>query len=717
MMIEGGRRKFWKGAAAIFVVTAAVYAPAMRAGFIWDDDLLLTDNRNITRPGGLGKLWFSTEPTDYYPITWTTLWVEWRLWGMNAAGYHVTNVLMHAAGAVLLWMVLGRLRIPGAWLAAMIFAVHPVNVESVAWVSERKNTLSLVFYMLTVLFYLRYDEEQRPRLYGLSLGMFACALLSKASVVMLPAVLLGCVWWRRGELDRGDLARAVPFFSLAAVMGAVTVWFQYARAMAGEPSRTEGFLTQLATAGWAVWFYAYKALLPLGLCTIYPRWSVDGSSPVSFVPAMLLAGAFVLAAAHRRGWGRPVLFALGYFVVSLFPVLGFFDMYPLKFTLVADRWQYLAVIGPVALATGAGTVLLRDAGAAWRRAAAGAAVCLLGALAWNQTGAYRDRETLWRANLERCPDCWMSRYNLGLALDEQGRDAEAQAEYARALELKPDLADAMAGVGHVMYRGGDTDGAIACFRRALEMDRRTVVAHNCLGLALVRKGRAEEALGHYREAIRLKPGFAEGYNNLGVALCGLGRIDEAIGCYARAVEERPDFGRAHYNLGLAHGHRGRWDEARECLAEAVRLAPDFPEAHYDLANVCSRTGRIGEAADQYRAALRLKPDWPHALGRLAWMLATCGEDRVRGGEEAVRRAERACELTDGGDAGLRDILAAAYAEAGRFDEAVTSARKALELARRAGREGLAREIEARVRLYESGRPFRVSSRDRANSAM
>jgi tetratricopeptide (TPR) repeat protein len=636
---------------------------------------------------------------------------------MNAAGYHVTNVLMHAAGAVLLWMVLGRLGIPGAWLAAMIFAVHPVNVESVAWVSERKNTLSLIFYMLTVLFYLRYDEERRPRDYGLALGMFVCALLSKTSVVMLAPVLLLCAWWRHGKLDRRDLVGSVPFFALAALMGAVTVWFQYARAMAGEPSRTEGFATQLATAGLAVWFYAYKALLPLGLCTIYPRWSVDGTSVLSFVPGALLIGAFVLAAVHRRGWGRPVLFALGYFAALLFPILGFFDMYPLKFTLVADRWQYLAVIGPIALVTGAGAALLRDADVRWRRAAAGAAVCVLGVLTWVQAGVYRDKETLWRANLEKCPECWMSQYNLGLALDEQGRYEEARARYAKALKLKPEFPDAMAGMGHAMYRQGDADGAMACFRRALEMDEAVVGAHNGLGLALVRKGRAEEALPHYREAIRRKPHFAEGYNNLGVALCTLGRIDEAIGYYAKAVEERPDFGRAHYNLGLALGHRARWDEARERLAEAARLAPDFPEAHYDLANVCSRAGLPGEAADHYRAALRLKPDWPHALGRLAWILATCARDGVRSGKEATRCAEKACELTGGNDARLLDIRAAAYAEAGRLEEAVRSARKARELARAAGRDGLARDIEARAKLYESGRPFRAPSRDRASSSM
>ena len=312
----------WLLALVLAVVTLAAYLPTWHAGFIWDDDGLITGNRMIKDGDGLRKLWFSTEPRDYYPMTGSLCWLEWRAWGNNATGYHVLNVLLHAVNAMLVWMILRRLKIPGAWLAALVFAVHPVNAATVAWISEQKNTLSLLFAAVAVLLWLRFCDEGRWRWYGFSLAAFLLALLSKSAVVMLPVVLLGCVWWTRGRVRWRDVWCGLPFFVASLVLGLITVWFQYHRAMLGNPVRSDSFLARLATAGWVPWFYLYKALLPLNLTVIYPKWQIDAGHWISYLPGALLVVCFLVFWWKRRTWGRPLLFGLGYFVVTLFPGIG-----------------------------------------------------------------------------------------------------------------------------------------------------------------------------------------------------------------------------------------------------------------------------------------------------------------------------------------------------------------------------------------------------------
>ncbi len=312
-------------AVALVALTLLAYLPAMRGGFIWNDDTFLTGNPLIKSWDGLRRFWFTADPPDYFPLTSTSLWLEWRLWGMNPAGYHVVNVLLHALSAMLLWRVLKRLKAPGAWLAGLIFAVHPVNVESVAWITERKNTLAMALFMASLLAYLKFDEDDAPRAYALALGLFLLALLAKTSVIMLPAVLLLCAWWRRGRIRRRDILRAIPFAALSGALALVTAWYQYHRAIAAEVVRTDGFLARTAGAGWAAWFYLYKALLPAKLCFVYPRWALAVSF-LSFLPDLLLLALLVLLWRNRRGWGRPLLFGLGYFLVSLAPVAGFLNI-------------------------------------------------------------------------------------------------------------------------------------------------------------------------------------------------------------------------------------------------------------------------------------------------------------------------------------------------------------------------------------------------------
>ena len=398
-------KNIWKSTkadvAAIILLTVVAYIPAMRGGFVFDDDPLIVHNPllHVLHAGdALHRFWFTTQATDYYPLTWSLLWEEWRLWGNNAVGYHVVNVLLHAINAVLVWRILRRLKIPGAWLAGLVFAVHPVNAATAAWISEQKNTLSMLFFAVATLLYLWFDETSDWRWYGVSLMAFLLALFSKIAVVMLPVVLLGCVWWQRGRIRWKDLLRSLPFFALSLALGLTTIWIQHNRDLAAHAVRAVGFPFRLAAAGWVPWFYFYKALLPFDLSVIYPQWNIDVSWWGSYLPGVLLMGASraFLVEAHDLG-AAPLLFATGYFVVNLFPVLGFLDQGFYQYSLVADHWQYYSIVGPIALVIAAAELICRRWGARGRNWGGGAVIVLLvvlGMATWTRAGIYGSSETL-----------------------------------------------------------------------------------------------------------------------------------------------------------------------------------------------------------------------------------------------------------------------------------------------------------------------------------
>jgi tetratricopeptide (TPR) repeat protein len=483
----------------------------------------------------------------------------------------------------MIWLVLRRLKIPGAWLAALVFAVHPVNVESVAWITERKNTQPMVFYLLTILLYLRFESSGSRRWYFLALFSFLLALLSKTSVVMLPFVLLGCAWWQRGKIVRNDLMRAIPFFALSGLLSLVTVWFQY-NAIGETVVRTDGFFSRLAGAGWAVWFYLYKALIPYKLSFVYPRWEIDATSILSYLPALILSGCFALFWRYRKSWGRPLLFGFGYYVVTLLPVLGFFNIYFMKYSLVADHWQYTSIIGIIAVAVAVGNSVWKQRPGALRRLLSVGTVALVGILCiltWRQGNIYADVETLWRDTISKNPKAWIAYNELGFALKQQGRLEEAIPQFSKALQIRPN------------------DEA----------------AHNNLGLALYEQGRVDEAVAHYSRALQINPDYAKAHNNLGIVLARQGRLDEAIGHYSKALRmERdfPDYVAAHYNLGVALALKGRQKQAMHYFSKAVKLKPEFAEAHYNLGAVLASQGSLEEAIDHFSEALRIRPDFAGA---------------------------------------------------------------------------------------------------------
>jgi tetratricopeptide (TPR) repeat protein len=548
-------------AAVVVAITLLAYLPAMRGGFIWNDETFLTQNPLIKAENGLHRFWFTTEPPDYFPLASTSLWLEWRLWGMNPAGYHLVNVLLHAAGAVLLWRALKRLRAPGAWLAGLIFAVHPVNVESVAWITERKNTLAMALYLASLLAYLKFDEEGAPRAYALALGLFLLALLAKTSVTMLPAVLLLCAWWRRGRIERRDILRAIPFAVLSGALALVTIWYQYHRAIAAEVVRTDSFLARTAGAGWAAWFYLYKALLPAKLCFVYPRWA-EGVSFLSFLPDLLLLALLILLWRNRRGWGRPFLFGFGYFLVSLAPVAGFLNIYFMRYSLVADHWQYTAMIGIAALAAGAlaGQAERRGAFRKVAIAAAAALVAVLAAATWSQSLIYRDAETVWRDTVRKNPGAWMAWNNLAVCVKAR---AEADRQPAQAAEL------------------------------------------------------FKEVIGYCEKAIALKPDYAEAYGTRGAAYCSLGRRGLARRDYDRAIACRRDYAEAWILRGRLDADENQLDEAMFDYNRAIELRPGFAVAYCERGNVQVRSRRYADAVRDYNEAIALKEDLAEAYNNRA----------------------------------------------------------------------------------------------------
>ena len=635
-------------AALIVVMTFVAYVPALQGGFVWDDDAYVTRNATLRDLEGLRRIWL--EPTSfpqYYPLVFTTFWLEYHLWGLDPFGFHVTNVLLHASSAVLLWLLLRRLGVPGAWLAAAIFALHPVEAESVAWVTERKNVLSGLFYLAAFHAYWSFADGEAPAhpasrrnrwaMYAASVLLFACALLAKTVTGSLPAALLLASCWKRGRVRAREVLALVPLVLVGVASGLNTAWMEKHVVGAQGTEWTLTFVERCCIAGRALWFYAAKIVWPYPLTFVYPRWHVDPSVWWQVLLPVAAVAVVVALWCLRRRIGRGPLAATLFFAGTLFPALGFFDFYPMRYSFVADHFQYLASIGLVTLLAALAT---RVAGRQREVGSVAAAVLLvtLGAFTWRQGAIYANLETLWRDTVAKNPDAALAHNNLGLILDGRDRVDEAVAHYREALRVKPDFVEAQSN----------------------------------MGAALIHLGRLDEAIVHLQEAVRIDPGFADAYFNLGIASDAQGNLAGAIAAYAAALEHRPNFASAQLGLGLVY----------------------------------ARQGQDKQAVEAFHAALRMRPDWPEAETSLAWILATHPDATLRNGTEAVQLAERACQQTNHGNVGALDTLAAAYAEVGRFQEAVQTAESALQIAQSAGQPQLVQSIRAHADAYRLSRPVR-----------
>jgi protein O-mannosyl-transferase len=589
------------------VLALVAYAPALQARYIWDDEAYVTGNETLRTLGGITSIWLDPVATpQYYPLVHTTYWLEYRLWGLAPAGYHAVNILLHAANGVLVFVLLRRLRLPGALFAAALFTLHPVHVESVAWITERKNVLSGFFYLAAMLACLRFrppgandpSEAARPAAhpasmrtsYGIALLLFLCALLSKTVTASLPAAFLLLIWWKEGRVTRRDVLLFAPFFVLGALAGSSTAWLEKNRVGAYGADWDLSAADRLLIAGRAVWFYLGKLAWPHPLIFIYPRWAPDPRSVAQWMFPLAAAGLLAALWTTRRRLGRGPLTAALFFGGTLVPALGFFDIYPMRYSFVADHFQYLASLGVLALFAAAATSRRE-----WRPAFAGGLLLVLGALTFRQARHYHDYETLWLDTLAKNPQCWMASNNLGLIYEKQGRLDAAIAQYSRALEAKPDSED----------------------------------AHTNLGNALLLAGRRDEALPHLREAVRLAPDSGEAWNNLGGGWSELGNIDEAIACYRKAAQLSSDDERMHLNLGHALAARGDLDEAiRELAAADGGVEPPYRgplgAAHFNLGNALFQKGRLAEAEQQYRRALQWNPEDADARINLGYVLVRTG---------------------------------------------------------------------------------------------
>ena len=496
----------------IVIVTLAAYAPTLRNGFIWDDDLYVTKNRTLRSLDGLRKIWFEIGSVpQYYPLVHTSFWIEYHLWGARPAGYHLVNVLLHACSAVLLGLVLSRLCIPGAWLAACVFALHPVHVESVAWVTERKNVLSGLLYLSALLSYLRFARplDRRPwRYYALALFLFLCALLSKTVTCSMPAAVLLLLWWKRGRLTRRNLAATIPFFVLGLVLGLATAWMEKHHVNAQGPPWELSIVERCLIAGRALWFYAGKLVWPHRLTFIYPRWHIDAGAWWQYVLPVTAIAVVVTLWLGRRQMGRGPVAAILFFAGTLTPALGFFDVYPMRFSFVADHFQYLASIGLIALGAAGITACLQSAGSRVRYAAAGIVLAAFGVLVWHQCLAYRDAETVWRDTIAKNPGCPLAHYNLGVILLEREEHGEAAAHFAAVLEDQPEDLDGLNNLAFALVRDGRAEEAATWSRRALQLDPDNPHALCNLADALYRQGRTGEAIAHHRRALKLRPDLA-----------------------------------------------------------------------------------------------------------------------------------------------------------------------------------------------------------------
>jgi len=606
-------------AAAILAIALLAYIPAMQGGFLWDDYTFLKDNWLIKAPDGLQRLWFTTQAEDYFPLTSSMLWLEWRIWGDHAAGYHVMNVLLHAAAAVLVWRVLRRLAVPGAWLAGVLFAVHPVAVASAAWITERKNTLPMALYLLSLLAYLRYDERGARRAYCLSILWFLLALLAKTSVVMLPAVLLMCAWWRRGKIARRDVLRSLPFFGLALALGLATVWFQQHNVIRHQIVRPEGWASRVAATGWILGFYLFKALVPVGLCAAYPRWDVSAASPVAYLPLALIAIGFAVLWARRKSWGRGPLFAMGYFVITLLPVLGIVNMSFMKFSFVADHFQYAALIGVIAFAAG---VLARAASAAGLPGRAGtfaAAGCVvvLAVLTWDRARLYADEQQLWRDNIAKQEGSWLAWNNLGDVCFRAEKRDEAMDCFKRSIALNPKYAVAWHNLGRVNALSGKPDEAILDYSKAIDLMPDFSSAYNGRGNVLFHAGKYDLALKDYEKAIALTPHYADAYNNLGNLRVGQGRFADAIRDFDEAVRLNPDFAAAFNNRAKAYVQIGQFEPALRDCERAISLEPANAEFFNSRGVVYQHLNEYELAVRAFDGAIALKPDFANAYANRA----------------------------------------------------------------------------------------------------
>lgn len=669
-------KRDWASALLLLGAVLLAYQPAWHGQALWDDD------RHLTPPGlrsieGLANVWtHSRESMQYFPLVHSVFWVGANLWGDSPLGFHLLSILLHVLSALLLAKILRRLGAPGPWLAAAIFALHPVMVESVAWMSELKNTLSGACFLAAALAYSTYVDSGSRRSYLLALALFVLGLLAKSTIAPFPLAMLLVVWWKRGRLSwKRDIVPLLPCVLLAIPFGLMALRVEQTHLEAREANFALSLVERGLVAGRAIWFYLGKVFLPIDLIFSYPRWAPSATVwwQYLFPAATLLLGVAVWVV--RKTWRAPAA-VFFYFAAMLLPYLGFIRFYTFRYSFVADHYQYLAAIGPIVLGVGFLATVpwssLRHP-AVVRTFVSGALLLALWAASWRQSGMYANAEVLYRTTVARNDHSWLAHNGLGIELAKTNRLDEALTHYRRALELHPDFAEAHNNLCLLLSDMGRTDEALTHCRRALDLDPGRAKAENSLGVVLARMGRSAEALVHYERALRLAPHYAEAHHNLGALLAGMGRTEAALTRYQRALDLEPRHAGARNNLGVLLVKLGRADEAMAHYRKALAVDPNLGSAHFNLAGLLADRERDDEALVHYQRAVELDADRPEPHYNLGLLLAKMGR-----GRQAMAHYQRSLEL-DPNQADAHNNLGILMAGMGLLDQAVAHFRSALEI--------------------------------------
>lgn len=659
----------WLPGVALMVMTVIVYLPCLNGPLLWDDkDWFGAMDWNLRGWQGLWRLWTVPESLQqYYPVTAMSFWIDHQLWGKWTLPPHLENVLIQGASAVLFWMLLKRLQIRGAWLAAAFFAVHPVMVESVAWMTERKNVLCTFFVLLALLCHGAgagwWESPWKNKTVKAAVLAFACftlALLSKVSAAVLPGVVLVIGWWLSKHVRwKVEGLRVLPWIVVLMPLVWLTSRMEQAQVVGGDWLPSLPFSDRLLLAGQLPWFYFGKLLWPAHLCVLYEKWPLAAWQWASFVALIVMVAVLV----WRRWHGALALTLL--FLGSLFPLLGFFEVNGMKYAWAADRWAYLPAM---AVCAGAAFWLAR-----LPRGMSAALLIICGVLTWRQARLYASVDGFWQAAIAGNATPWKAHNDYGSQLMDEKRHVEARTQFEAALKIYPDYVAAMVNLASALQELGYNNQAIEWLDRAIALHpERCAVAHYNKAMVFEAMNRAEDAQASLKAAIAQTPDFFAAHNELGNLLLLAGRHDEALLCFLKLVELRP--------------------------GDATGLT--------SIGNIHFLQGEAGHALGYFMKALESDPDMTSTLANTAWILATTADDTLRDASKALQHASRAAELSKREDPSILQVLAGAQAAAGEFDQAVATAIEAAKLARAKGNEGLATSIEAMQRQFEQKQPFR-----------
>jgi tetratricopeptide (TPR) repeat protein len=737
--------RLWMIPAISVLIAAAtwmVFGDTLRYDFVnFDDDLYVYNNPWITRGltlEGIRRAFSHTYCNYWAPLVALSHMLDCQFYGLWPGGHHLTNVRLHGATAVLLFLVLWKMTgAPGrSAFVASVFSIHPLCVESVAWVTERKDVLSGLFFVLTLGAYVSYVRHLGGKgstgRYLAVVFLFAMGLMSKPTVVTLPFALLLLDYWplnrfgQRHSADAGAeplrrqnsfsvfkhlVIEKIPLFALSAGSCAVTILTGVQTLVPVEQRTIAARLGNAITSSAA---YLGQTFYPANLALFYP-FPANGI-PVWKIILSLALLAFVTAAVFVLRRSRPYM-AVGWFwyVGMLVPIIGLIQSGEQAH---ADRYMYLPQIG----------LLLLIAWGTWslctslhhRSVALGAgAVMVVAALmvcARSQASHWNNSESVWTHTLACTSDNYIAHNNLGTALLEKGQVDQAARHFEKALEIQRRYVQARNNLGNVWFQKGRVQEAVADYQKALEINPRFADAHYNLGVAFLQTGRVQEAVAHFQDALTIEPDLPKAEYNLGLACVRLGRLSDAVIHYNKALAIDPNYAEAEYNLGVVLAQLGRLNEAVSHYNKALLINPKYAEAHNNLGTAFTQIGREREAIAHFRQAMSINPSNVEALNNTAFLLATSPDTASRNGAEAVALAERASNLSGNSNANIGATLAAAYAETGRFTDAVRTANSALQLAKDQGNIALADAIRRQIKLYQSAAPYHRDSQTSVTSS-